>query len=214
MIRISLSPSHSSSASTTRIYEEWQPLPSSFNSGSRTSSCHWSRRDRLVILLHSVTASEMYRRRVRTLLASCTATLVTNLPACPTSPPPRVKKKLAPRRFWSKYLRATVRAIVDFPVPAKPFSQKMQRSSCPSAQPDISRRSSTRVLGRQASECCFVYELNGASTAYGKRSSPELFVSARFDRRGGCQTRVACLPFEGLSISSWSRANALSSPSP
>ena len=37
-----------------------------------------------------------------------------------------------------KYLRATVRAIVDFPVPAKPFSQKMQRSSCPSAQSYIS----------------------------------------------------------------------------
>ena len=42
------------------------------------------------------------------LLASCNTILVTNLPAWPTSPPPREKKKLAPRRFWSKYLRATV----------------------------------------------------------------------------------------------------------
>jgi len=143
--------SHSSSASTTRTYEVRQPLPlpPSLDSGPRTSSCHWWRRDRFVISLCSVTASEMYRRKVGTMLASCTAMLVTNLLACPTSPPPRAKKKLAPRRFWSKYSRPTVRAMVNFPVPAKPFSQKMQRSSCPSAQPYISQRRSTRVLGRQ-----------------------------------------------------------------
>jgi hypothetical protein len=47
--------------------------------------------------------------------------LVKNLPAWLTSSPP-LEKKLAPRRSRSKYLRATVRAIVDFPVPAKPFS--------------------------------------------------------------------------------------------
>jgi hypothetical protein len=133
IIRMLLLSPHSSSASTTRTYEEWQLLPSSFNRGRRTSWCHWSRRDWLAISLCSVTASQMYRRRVGTLFASCTATLVTNLPAWPTSPPPFVKKKLAPSRLFSKYLRATVRAIVDFPVPAKPFSQKMHCLSCPSA---------------------------------------------------------------------------------
>ena len=58
---------------------------------------------------------------------------VKNLPAWPTSPPPREEKNLAPRRFRSKYVRATMRAIVDFSVPAKPFSQKIYRSSCPLA---------------------------------------------------------------------------------
>ena len=138
MIRILLSWSHSSSASTTRTYEERQPLPSSFDSGRRTSWCHWSRSDWFIMSLRSAIASQMYPRRVGTLFASCIATLVTNLPAWPTSPPPFVKKKLAPSRFFSKYLRAIVRAMVDFPVPAKPFSQKIHRLSCPSAHLCIS----------------------------------------------------------------------------
>jgi hypothetical protein len=181
MIRILLSSSHSSSASITRTYEARKLLPSSFDSGPRTSSRHWSRRDRLAMSLYSVVALQINRWRVGTLLASCTAMLVTNLPAWPTSPPPCEKKKLAPRRTRSEYSRAMVRAIVDFPVPARPFSQKMHCSSCLSAQMYISRRSSTRVLGRQEGECCFAYELNGASTAYGRRSSPAAPVSARLD---------------------------------
>ena len=94
-----------------------------------------------------------------------------NLPAWLTSLLPFEKKKLAPRRPCSKYLRATVRAIVDFPVPAKPFSQKMHRLSCPSAQSYISRRTSTRVSGRQGGSCCLLYELKGASAANGKHLS-------------------------------------------
>lgn len=105
------------------------------------------------------------------LSASCHVILVTNLPAWPISPPPRSKKKLAPRHFWSKYLRATVRATVDFPVPAKPFSQKMHRSFCPSAQLYMSRRRSTRVSGRQVRSYCRWYTLNGASIATGKELS-------------------------------------------
>lgn len=133
IIQIFLLSSHSSSASITGTYDEWQLLPSSFDRGRRMSWCHWSRRDWLAILLCSVTASRMYRRRVGTLFASCTATLVTNLLAWPASPLPFVKKKLALSRLFSKHLRATVRAMVDFPVPAKPLSQKMHRLSCPSA---------------------------------------------------------------------------------
>ena len=116
----------------------------------------------------SLIASQTYWSREGTLLASCHAILVTNLPAWPTSPPPREKKKLAPRRFRSRYLRATVRAIVDFPVPAKPFSQKMHRSSCPSAQLYMSRRTSTRVSRRQVESCCRWYALNDASAAEGR----------------------------------------------
>jgi hypothetical protein len=118
--------------------------------------------------------------------ASCNAMLVTNLPAWPTSPPPREKKKLAPRHFRTKHARATVRAIVDFPVPARPLSQKMHRSSSPSAHSCICRRTSTRVFSRHVGSCCFAYELKGASLAHGKLlgrlSNPEVLVSARFKK--------------------------------
>ena len=178
MIRMLLSSSHSSSASTRRTYKDWQQLLSTFDSGPRTSWCHWSRRDWLAMSLRSVTALQMYCWRGGMLFASCNAMLVTNLPAWPTSPPPREKKKLAPRIFRSKYVRAAVRAIVDFPVLAKPLSQKIHRSSSPSAYLCISRRTSTRVFSRHVGSCCFAYELKGASLAYGKLlsglSSPEL----------------------------------------
>jgi hypothetical protein len=167
MVRILCPLSHSSSASTTRMHEDREPLPFSFDRGRRTSCCHWSRRDWFAMPRRSARASHMCRSREGMLLASCTAMLVTNLPAWPTSPPPREKKKLAPRRFLSKYRRATVRAIVDFPVPAKPLSQKTHRSSCPSAQLCISRMRSTRVSGRQDGSCCRWYALKGASMAYG-----------------------------------------------
>jgi len=75
----------------------------------------------------------MYYRRDIILFASYTAILVKNLSAWLTSPPPLEKKKLAPRRSSSRYLRAIGRAIVDFPILAKPLSQKIHRSSCPSA---------------------------------------------------------------------------------
>jgi hypothetical protein len=125
------SSSHSSSASTTRMYTDWQPLPFIFDSGRRTSCCHWSRRDWLAMSLRSMITSHKSWWREGMLFASCNAMLVTNLPAWPMSPPPREKKKLAPRHPHWKKSRATVRAIVDFPVPAKPFSQKMHRLSCP-----------------------------------------------------------------------------------
>lgn len=64
-----------------------------------------------------------------------------------------------------------VQAIVNFPVPAKTFSQKIKRSCCSLAQLYISRRTSTRVLGRHIGSYCLRYELNGVSTAYGKRLS-------------------------------------------
>jgi hypothetical protein len=132
-IRMLLSSSHSSRASTTRTYEDGHELLVSFNSGARTSWRHWSHRLWLTMLLSSVMASQMCRLRGSMFLASCTAIVVTNLPAWLTSPPPLEKKKLAPRRF-PEYLQATVRPIVDFPVPARPHSQKMHRSSCPPAQ--------------------------------------------------------------------------------
>jgi hypothetical protein len=162
MIRMLFSSSHSSSASITTTYV-W--LPRNFDNGPMISCCHWSRRERLAISLSFIIASLINRLIVGIVLAIWIAMLVTNLPACPISPPPRAKKKLAPRQPCSKHRRATVRAIVDFPVPAKPFSQKILHLSCPSAHSNMSRRRSTRVFGRQVGSCCFAKELNGASTA-------------------------------------------------
>src|ERR1700730_16961112 len=107
--------SHSSRASTISTYEDGDKLLSSLNNGRRTSWRHWSRRDWFAISICSLTASEMYRRKGGALYASCTAILVQNLLAWPTSLPPLEKKTLAPKRFCSKYLCMTVRAIVDFP---------------------------------------------------------------------------------------------------
>jgi hypothetical protein len=148
------------------------------------------------------------------LFVSCIAILVKNLPAWLTSPPPLKKKKLAPRRSSSKYLQATVRAIVDFPMPAKPFSQKIHRSSCPSAQSYISRSRSTQVSGRQVGARWRSNELNSAPAADGRQSGPELLVSARFDCYIVFQGEVLRLPFKSLSISSQSRLNAFALPSP
>jgi hypothetical protein len=121
--------------------------------------------------LRSLSTSDINGRSAGMLLASCLAIVVTNVPARPTSPPPLEKKKLAPSRFWSEYLRATVRAIVDFPVPANPFSQKIGRLSSPPAQSNISWRRSTRVSGRHRESWSRLRALKGASTAYGNRLS-------------------------------------------
>ena len=117
------------------------------------------------------------------MFASRTAILVKNLPAWLTSPPPLEKKKLAPRPCSSNNLQTIVRAIVDLPVPAKQLSQKMHRSSCPSAQSYSSRSRSTRVLGRQVGSSWRSNELSGAPVANGRQSSPSSPVSARLEYR-------------------------------
>ena len=144
----------------------------SFESGLKIRWFHWSESDRLAILLRSLTTSRIWVSRDGTADASCTARLVKNLRALLTSSPPSKNKKLAPRRFYSKNLRATVRAIVDFPVPARPFSQKMYRISCPfvpSAQSYILCRRSTCVSGRQVGSCWRSQELKAALVANGRR---------------------------------------------
>jgi hypothetical protein len=86
-----------------------------------------------------------------------------NLLAVPRSPSPLLKKKLALRRllFW-KYL-AIVREIVDFPVPALPFNQKIGLSYAEEAYSLIWERSSVRVPGRHSSSHWSTYESNAAS---------------------------------------------------
>lgn len=124
-----------------------------------------------------------------------------NLSAWLTSPLPREKKKLAPRLSQSKYVRATVRAIVDFPVPANPLSQNIHRSSPPFAHSYISRRSSTRAFSRHVDSCCFDKELKGASSAYGKLlsgpSSPNLPISAQSRSTRGRSTHGMCTSLQG-----------------
>ena len=169
IIRISSLPSYSSKASMTTVYDRYMLLPSSLDNGRRTSQRYQSQRDQLAMSLCSIIASQICSRRDSTVFASYTAILVKNLRAWLTSLPPIKKKKLAPRRFQLKYLRATVRAIVDFPMPAKPFSQKIYRSSCPSAHLYIFYRRSTRVSRRQVALYQLSCELNGAPIANQRR---------------------------------------------
>ncbi len=68
---------------------------------------------------------------------SCVAIIVKNRVALPRSPSPLLKKKLAPSCCQSAKARVTVRAIVDFPVPAAPFSQNIGLQFLSSAQPSI-----------------------------------------------------------------------------
>jgi hypothetical protein len=58
-----------------------------------------------------------------------------------------LKKKLAPRIPFSVNDWAIVREIVDLPVPAIPFSQKIHSPSREVPHSNICRRMSTRVPG-------------------------------------------------------------------
>ena len=168
---MSLSPSHSSKASMTRTSGCWTELASSLDRGLRISCFHWSRRTWLAMLRFFDIASQIWSLRTGWFPASCTAMLVRNLPAWPTSSLPLEKKKLAPRRSLSWYSRATVRAIVDFPVPAQPLSQKMYVSSSLSAHVLICWRTSTRVSGRQRGSFSLSEALKGAWGAEGSSLS-------------------------------------------
>ena len=94
-------------------------------------------------------ASEMDVRRTGKLFASWAAIVVKNMREWLTSFLPRVKKKLAASRFFSASSRAIVREIVDLPVPAIPFSQKMHLPFGSSHQSIICLRRSTRVSCKQ-----------------------------------------------------------------
>lgn len=126
MFRISWLCSHSSKASIT-ITEIWGCWLNWLrcSSGWRSSflNCSLSDFDAMLGLLWSIfytldLSSEILR-------VSCFVNIGKNFFAFPRSPLPLLKKKVAPR--WSVSLSnfATVRDIVDFPVPAIPFSQKM-----------------------------------------------------------------------------------------
>jgi hypothetical protein len=128
----------------------------------------------LAISWHLAIALEICCSRCGIFFASRTARVVNSFPAWLISPPPFEKKKLALRRCWSRYLRATGYAIVDFPVPAKLFSQKMSRSPLLSAYLYMSFRSPTRVLGRQLGLYWRLYELKCAFVADGRRLSGSL----------------------------------------
>ena len=129
IMRIQSSLSHSSRVLIISRQEDGDKRLSNLNNRRITSWRYQSRREQFVISICSLIASEIYRRNNSALYVNCTAILIKNLPACPTSPPPLKKKKLALRRFYLKYLRATVCAIVDFPVLIKLLSQKIYRSS-------------------------------------------------------------------------------------
>jgi hypothetical protein len=161
---MSFSLSHSSRASMTMTTCDVSAPVSSLDRGSTISTFHWSRRVLLTIPSFFDIAFCIGSLRTES-LASCTAIVVTNFPACLTSSSSLEKKKLAPRHPRSQYSRAIVRAIVDFPVPAHPLSQKKSLPSSPSAHFFIRSRTSTRVLGRQRGSSSFPEALNSALVA-------------------------------------------------
>ena len=155
--------SHSSKASITRT-KVLQGLMSNFETGSITSCFHWS--CRILLAIPSSSDAALAIRSPRTgNFASCTAIVVTNFPASLTSSSALEKKKLAkkfaPCRPLSWYSREIVRAIIDFPVPAQPLSQKIFVPLHPSIHVLIWFRMLTRVLGRQRSSS-FPEALNAA----------------------------------------------------
>ena len=106
-------------------------------------------------------------------LASCHAILVNSIPVWATSPPPRAKKKLAPKIPFPCSSFANVRAIVDFPVPAMPFSQKICCSCSLLAYTNtlISSSTAVRVCWRHSALSCWLDALKGACAATGNRDS-------------------------------------------
>jgi hypothetical protein len=90
---------------------------------------HWSRN--VLLIAPDLLSTASYIRSLKILegWASCTAILVTNTQASWTPPLPLEKKKLARRHPVEAYSQATMRDIVDLPVPAQPHSQNMYLSS-------------------------------------------------------------------------------------
>jgi hypothetical protein len=128
---------------------------------------HWSARPLWIISGFSLMALQMYGTTAGSAIVRCAAIVVNNLVACPRSPRPLEKKKLAPRLFCLYHLRATVRAIVDFPVPAIPFNQNMHAPLQSSLHAMICWRRSTRVSGKHSGSCCHSRELKAAPSAQG-----------------------------------------------
>jgi hypothetical protein len=87
------------------------------------------------------------------LQASQRATVDTNLDKFPRLTSPLLKKKLAPRSPCLHRDQATVREMVDFPVPALPFNQNIVFDLGLSIQQSISLSSSSRVFGKHVGLC-------------------------------------------------------------
>lgn len=77
----------------------------------------------------------------------------------------RAKKKLAPRMWLSLQYSAMLCAMVDFPVPPRPYSQNMQWSPGSSVVIHLSMapRRATRVPSRQLEADSRALELNRAA---------------------------------------------------
>uniref|UniRef100_A0A0D2YKN5 Uncharacterized protein n=1 Tax=Fusarium oxysporum (strain Fo5176) TaxID=660025 RepID=A0A0D2YKN5_FUSOF len=85
----------------------------------------------------------------------------------PLSISPLLMKKLAPRSPRLDRECARVRAMVDFPIPAMPFSQKVVFDLGSSIQRSISLSSSSRVLGKHVGLCSSALESKEAPCAIG-----------------------------------------------
>ena len=100
------------------------------------------------------------------------------LDASPRSRSPLLKKKLAPRALRSLKRVATVREMVDLPVPALPFSQNMPLPLGSPAHSCIRSRTSVRVSGWHWALCSLAWESKAASSAIGRLAIGSLERSA------------------------------------
>lgn len=153
MSRTSSSRSHSSSASiTTTMISVERCLISSSGRYIRLSNCSLSIFSEILGSLSSVFRTIGIRSGM--VIINCSMRVGKRLFALPRSFSPFLKKKLAPSSPFSFRRCATVLEIVDFPVPAIPFSQNMHFPCGDIAHFSISLSSLVRVPRRHSS-CWF-----------------------------------------------------------
>ena len=106
--------SHSFNASITIVSENSSDVVFSVRNDWKINWVHWSRKVRSAIFRFLIIILQIIFLREADFFVNCHAMLENTLPAWRRFCWSRVKKKLAPRRSFSWYRRATVRAMVDF----------------------------------------------------------------------------------------------------
>ena len=170
--------SHSSNASMTtkNSSEVFVAAGCISSSGWRINFSNWSFKVFSEISGSTSIALLMPDINLGTWIIRSLAMVVKNLEALPRSPSPLLKKKLAPSCCWPANDWATVRAIVDFPVPAMPFNQYMGLPFLSLAHSVMWRSSSTLVSARHLGLCSSTRESKDAPLAIGNLAK-SIFLS-------------------------------------
>lgn len=166
--RVWSSLSHSSNASMTiTVVGGWSDFSFMFVRGRKRSLLNCSSRDLDVIHGSVLMRLSIWGANCRCGMSSCLMILENKYLALPRSPSPCLKKYVAPSSPLSLNDRAIVRAMVDFPVPAIPFSQRMHLLSWDVAHSLTWASSSVLVCSRQKSSCSLVWLSYSASSIMG-----------------------------------------------